>query len=306
IASGKAEWQPYLAAFWSGPEGLEAQVADRKTKIDPREVSTLKLPQLEGIDAILRTGKWGPYLETTDDKGEKVRVQIPEDIAPADLDRALVERLVENAARGPEPLGTDPATGKAVYLLDGRFGTYLQLGEVEEGSKTKPPRSSLPRGLDPTKVTLDEALFLLSLPRLVGEHPEGGPVVVGLGRFGPYVMHEKPDGAKDYRSLKDANQLRTATLDEAVAMLLQPKFARGGRAAATVLKEMGAHPEDSKPVQVLSGRYGPYVKHGDTNATIPQGQNPADLTMDAAVDLLKAREARDAEGGGKKRRRRRA
>jgi DNA topoisomerase I len=302
IASGKAEWMPYLARFWSGPKGLEAQVAEQKGQIDPREVATIVLPQLAGIDAILRMGRYGPYLETKNLEGETVRANVPTDTAPADLDRATVERLVENASKGVEPLGTDPATGKPVFLLDGRFGPYVQLGEVEEGSKKKPPRSSLPRGMQPADVTLADALFLLSLPRSLGEHPEGGDVVAGLGRFGPYVMHAKPDGTKDYRSLKDPNQLRTATLDEALALLAQPKFGRGRQQSATVLKELGAHPEDAKPVQVLSGRYGPYVKHADTNATIPQGQDPASITMDAAVELLKAREAREAEGGGKKRR----
>ncbi|HEX9815640.1 MAG TPA: type I DNA topoisomerase [Candidatus Thermoplasmatota archaeon] len=302
IASGKAEWMPYLARFWSGPKGLEAQVAERKSQIDPREVATIVLPQLSGIDAILRMGRYGPYLETKNKEGEVARANVPQDIAPADLDRATVERLVENASKGVEPIGTDSASGEPVFLLDGRFGPYVQLGMPEEGSKKKPPRSSLPRGMNPADVTLEDALFLLSLPRPLGEHPEGGTVVAGLGRFGPYVMHEKTDGTKDYRSLKDPNQLRTATLDEAVAMLAQPKFGRGSRAAPTVLKELGAHPEDGAPIQVLSGRYGPYVKHGQTNATIPQGQDPATLTIETAVELLKARQARDAEGGGKKRR----
>jgi DNA topoisomerase-1 len=301
IASGKAEWQPYLGRFWSGPKGLEAQVAERKSEIDPREVATIVLPQLKGIDAILRMGRYGPYLEVQNEKGETVRANVPQDTAPADLDRATVERLVANAARGPEPLGTDPATGKPVFLLDGRFGPYVQLGEVEEGSK-KPPRSSLPRGVAPGDVTLEDALFLLSLPRSLGEHPEGGNVVAGLGRFGPYVMHAKPDGVKDYRSLKDPNQLRTVTLEDALALLAMPKFGRGSRAAPTVLKDLGPHPEDQAPVQVLSGRYGPYVKHGETNANVPQDQKPEDLTMEAAVSLLKAREARAAEGGGRKRR----
>ena len=302
IANGKAEWQPYLARFWSGPKGLEALVAERKTQIDPREVATIVLPQLAGIDAILRTGRYGPYLETKNKEGEVVRANVPQDIAPADLDRATVERLVENASKGVAPIGTDPATGEPVFLLDGRFGPYVQLGIVEEGSKQKPPRSSLPRGMDPSSVTLEDALFLLSLPRSLGEHPEGGNVVAGLGRFGPYVMHEKADGTKDYRSLKDPAQLRTATLDDALALLAQPKFGRGSRGAPTVLKELGPHPEDGTPVQVLSGRYGPYVKHGETNATIPQDQDPAKITLDAAVILLQARQARDAEGGGKKRR----
>jgi DNA topoisomerase I len=300
IASGKAEWQPYLARFWSGPKGLEAQVAQHRSRIDPREVATLNLPQLAGMEAVLRLGRYGPYLETKDADGNVARVNVPQNIPPADLDRATVDRLVQSASRGNEPLGTDPKTGQPVYLLDGRFGPYVQLGEAEKGRK--PPRSSLPPGTDPATLTLDDALFLLSLPRALGEHPEGGMVSAGLGRFGPYVVHEKPDGTKEYRSLKEPNALRTTKLDEALALLAQPKFGRGRRAAPTVLKDLGPHPEDGQPVQVLAGRYGPYVKHGDTNASLAQGQDPATLDMEAAVALLAARAARDAEGGGKKRR----
>jgi len=300
IASGKAEWQPYLARFWSGPKGLEAQVAENRSKIDPREVGVLELPQLKGIEAVLRLGRYGPYLETKNEKGDVVRANVPQNVAPADLDRATVERLVESASRGNEPLGKDPKTGQPVYLLDGRFGPYVQLGDAEPGEK--PPRSSLAPGMDPSNVTLDDALFLLSLPRPLGEHPEGGKVVAGLGRFGPYIMHEKAEG-KDYRSLKDPDQLRAITLEQALEMLAQPKTGRGRRAAPTVLKDLGPHPEDGAPVQVLAGRYGPYVKHGDTNANVPQGQNPADLTMEAAVALIEARKSREGEGGKRVRRR---
>ncbi len=300
IASGKAEWQPYLSRFWSGPKGLEAQVAERRAKIDPRDVGEIRLPQLEGIGAVLRTGRYGPYLETRNDAGETVRVNVPQDIAPADLDRAAVERLVAIASKGVEPLGIDPKTGKPVFVLDGRFGPYVQLGEVEEGAK--PPRSSLPQGMNPATLTLDDALFLLSLPRRLGEHPEGGTVVAGLGRFGPYVMREKPDGARDYRNLKDPERLRTVTLDEAVSLLAQPKFGRGSRAPPKVLKDVGPHPVDQRPIQVLDGRYGPYVKHGETNATLPKDQAPGDLTLEQAVALLEAAAAR---GGGKRRTRRR-
>jgi DNA topoisomerase-1 len=114
-------------------------------------------------------------------------------------------------------------------------------------------------------------------------------------------MHERPDGVKDYRSLKDPDLLRNATLADALALLAQPKFGRGARAAPKVLKELGAHPRDGAPVQILDGRYGPYVKHGDTNATVPRGRSPGDLTMDEAVTLLEARSAREAAGGAKRR-----
>jgi DNA topoisomerase-1 len=189
-------------------------------------------------------------------------------------------------------LGYDPDTGLAVTLRTGRFGPYVQLGEGSEDEK--PKRASVPRGVDAGTIDLERALKLLSLPREVGLHPESGkPIVAGLGRYGPFVLH---DGV--YANLESVEDVFTVGLNRAVALIAEK--AAGGksrfqRAKPTVLKELGEHP-DGGPIQVLSGRYGPYVKHASINATIPTGKDPATITVEEAIELIAARAAK----GGKK------
>jgi DNA topoisomerase I len=187
-------------------------------------------------------------------------------------------------------LGQDPQTGLPVALRTGRFGPYIQLGEGNKDEK--PKRSSLPKGVDAHAVDLAYALQLLSLPRLVGEHPETGkPITAGLGRYGPFILH---DGT--YANLPAVEELFSVGINRAVVLLAEKKAGGGKgrfqRAAPTVLKELGEHPRDGGKVQLLSGRYGPYVKHADINATLPKGIEPAALTMDDAVALLAERAAR--------------
>jgi DNA topoisomerase-1 len=150
----------------------------------------------------------------------------------------------------------------------------------------------------PDQVSLDMALSLLSLPRLLGEHPEtGGRVYAGLGRFGPYILNDQGKAGKDYRSLKGEDDVMTVALGRALELLAQPKQGRGRRAEAKPLREVGLHPEDKAPIQLYEGRYGPYVKHDDISASIPRGRDPASITLDEAVELIAARKA---AGGGKK------
>jgi DNA topoisomerase-1 len=187
-------------------------------------------------------------------------------------------------------LGTDPATGLPVTLRTGRFGPYVQLGEAE--GEEKPKRSSIPKGVDASKVDLEYALKLLSLPREIGMHPETGtPIVANLGRYGPYIKHDTT-----YANLPTVDELFDVGINRAVALLAEKKAGGGKgrfqRAAPTILKEMGEHPELGGKVQVLSGRYGPYVKHGDVNATLPRAKEPAALTMDEAVQLIAERAAK--------------
>jgi DNA topoisomerase-1 len=189
--------------------------------------------------------------------------------------------------------------GLAVTLRTGRFGPYLQLGEAE--GDEKPKRSSIPKGIDAATLDFEKAMQLLSLPRDVGEHPtEGGMITASLGRFGPFILHEH-DGAKTYVNLGNIEDVFTIGINHAVTLLAE-KRAGGGksrfqRAAPKVLKDLGAHPSEGGPVQVLEGRYGPYVTHNKVNATVPRGKDPASLTMDEAVALLAER---IANGGGKK------
>jgi len=293
ISEGKVEWLPYLNGFFKGKDGLLQQVEVRAASIDPIEARSI---DLLGLDAKVRIGRFGPYVERGQD-GEALRVSIPIDLAPADLTGDRIDELLRQKAEGPNQLGVDPVSGQSVYLLTGQYGPYVQLGEIVEDGP-KPKRMSLPKGVTPDQVTLDMALSLLSLPRLLGAHPEtGGKVYAGLGRFGPYILNDQGKAGKDYRSLKGEDDVMTVALGRALELLAQPKQGRGRRAEAKPLREVGLHPEDKAPIQLYDGRYGPYVKHDDISASIPRGRDPASITLDEAVELLAARKA---AGGGKK------
>jgi DNA topoisomerase-1 len=200
--------------------------------------------------------------------------------------RQLADGGDKTGALGSEGklLGTDPETELDVTLRTGRFGPYVQLGE---NGAEKPKRASIPKGFDPEGIDLSRALSLLSLPREVGAHPETGkPITAGFGRFGPYVQH---DGK--YASLSNADEVFTVGINRAVSLLAE-KAANRIRRGATVIKDLGEHPELKGAVQVLSGRYGPYVKHGKINATLPKDRNPEEVTMADAVELIAARAAK--------------
>jgi DNA topoisomerase I len=287
IAEGSAEWLPYLRDFFRGPDGLEETVKRGEGGIDPREASTVRL---EGLEARVRIGRFGPFVEAGEGD-QPVTASIPDGIAPADLSAETVEELVRSKREGPDRLGEDPATGKPVLLLQGRFGPYVQLGEAED-SGPKPKRASLPKGAAPDRIDLDTALRLLSLPRDLGPHPESGkPVEAGIGRFGPFVVH---DG--DFRSLAKEDDVYTVGLDRALELLAQPKGGRRASAAVEPLREIGPHPADGEPVRIFEGRYGPYVKHGAVNASLPRDVAPDEVTVEQAVELLAARAGR---GGAK-------
>jgi DNA topoisomerase-1 len=293
ISEGKVEWLPYLTGFFKGKDGLLQQVEVRATSIDPIEARSI---DLLGLDAKVRIGRFGPYVERGQD-GEVLRVSIPNDLAPADLTGDRIDELLRQKAEGPTQLGVDPVSGQSVYLLTGQYGPYVQLGEVVDDAP-KPKRMSLPKGVTPDQVALEMALSLLSLPRLLGQHPEtGGKVYAGLGRFGPYILNDQGKAGKDYRSLKGEDDVMTVELGRALELLAQPKQGRGRRAEAKPLREVGLHPEDKAPIQLYEGRYGPYVKHDDISASIPRGRDPASITLDEAVELIAARKA---AGGGKK------
>jgi DNA topoisomerase I len=182
-------------------------------------------------------------------------------------------------------------------VLTGRFGPFVQLGEQADGSKEKPKRASLFATMDPQAVVLEEALALLSLPRVVGHDADGTEITAQNGRYGPYLKK-----GTDSRSLGSEDQLFTVTLEDAEAIFAQPKQRRG-RAAKPPLAELGAHPESGAPVRMLDGRFGPYVTDGTLNASVPRGVDIATVTLEQAVDLLRERAARapaDAKKGAKK------
>lgn len=275
IAEGGQAGKPYLRTFYLGDKGLEQQVKVKEKEIDPRAIHALVLDE---TGARVRVGRYGAYLEQEHD-GELLRVSLPDDMPPADLVESEVARLLSEKQSGPTPIGHDPASGEPIFVLQGPYGPYVQRGENGNGKgKSKPPRVSLPKGMSPDSVTLDKAIALLSLPRTLGRHPDSGePVAAGIGRFGPYVRHEG-----EYRSLAAGDDVLTITLERALALLAQKK----GRQRTELLRELGAHPDDGEPVGVYDGRYGPFVKHGKVNASLPKGTAADEVTLESALALL--------------------
>lgn len=288
ISHGKVEWLPYLEGFYKGEAGLEAQVAQREGDIDPGASRTV---ELEGLPCVVRIGRFGAYLETKrvadDGTEELLKATLPQEITPADLDAERAELILKQKVDGPESLGEDPETGEQVYLLFGQYGPYVQKGQVSD-ENPKPKRASLPKGAKPEELTLEDALGLLRLPRHLGEHPDGGKVQAGLGRFGPYVVHDKGKGEKDYRSLKAEDDVLAIGLSRALELLAMPKKGRGGR---TALKDLGTPEGADEQVQLFDGPYGLYVKQGKVNASLPEGTTADTITLEQAVELLAAKAA---------------
>jgi DNA topoisomerase I len=273
IARGEAARVPWLRRFYfgaDGEEGLKELVSDI-SDIDARDVSSFPLA---GSDIIIRVGRYGPYLER-----DGQRVNVPEGLAPDELTAERAAELFEQPS-GDVPLGTDPATGRAIIAKGGRFGPYVT-EVLEEGSKEKPRTASLLKSMALDTVTLEDALRLLTLPRTLGEL-DGEPVTVQNGRYGPYVKK-----GTDSRSLEDEEQLFTMTIAEAKDLFAQPKTrGRGRAAAAPPLREFGDDPTSGRPIVAKEGRWGPYVTDGETNASLRQGDAVESLTPQRAAELL--------------------
>ena len=277
IASGEQDRLSWLNRFYFGEsddKGLQELVSDLGA-IDAREINSIEL----GNGIVLRVGRYGPYLER-----DGQRANVPEDIVPDELTVEKAEELLAQPS-GDRELGPDPETGREIIARTGRYGPYVT-ETLEEGSKEKPRTASLFKAMSLDTVTLDEALQLLSLPRVVGES-DGEEVTVRNGRYGPYVQR-----AKESRSLETEEQLFTISLEDALAVLAQPRERRGGRQPAAPLKEVGADPVSGKAILVKSGRFGPYVTDGETNASLRSGDDPEELTLDRALELLTDRRAR--------------
>ena len=289
IATGGVQWLPYLKQFYLGKAGLETQVKERESNIDP---SVAKAINLENLAATVKIGKFGPYIEVLNGE-DTVTASIPTDLTPADLNPEQVATLVRQKTEGPEQLGIHPETQEPIFILIGSYGPYVQLGEVSETNK-KPKRASLPKGMKPEDVSLEMALGLLSLPRLLGTHPETqAKINAGLGRFGPYIVHDQGKEGKDYRSLKADDDVLTVTLERALELLAQPKRGRGGKrgGAKKPLRELGVHPEDGSAINIYEGPYGIYVNHQKVNAGLPEGETIEGITLEKALELLAAKAA---------------
>jgi DNA topoisomerase-1 len=282
IAGGRQQREPWLGKFWfgNGTPGVKTLCAQALEQADPASINAIPIGVDEnGEPIVVRNGKYGPYVKRGDDTAS-----LPEDLA---LDELTIDRAVEllNAPKGDEPIGTDPATSLPVYAKNGRFGPYVQLGDADTlPDKQKPKMASLFASMSLASLTLDEALKLLSLPRLVGVDDDGAEIEALNGRYGPYV--KKGD---ETRSLESEEQLFTVTLEDAKALLAQPKQYGRRAAAAPPLRELGNDPVSGQPIVVKDGRFGPYATDGETNASLRKGDTVEGITIERAAELLQIR-----------------
>ena len=297
ISTGSVEWLPYLKKFYSGEQGLSGQVKSRDSLIDGEAARTVYLEGLDD-DVKVKIGKFGAYIQVGE--GDRtVNSSIPQNFTPSDLVPEKIELLLKQKLEGPDQIGIHPEANEPIFMMMGQYGPYVQLGQATD-KVPKPKRASLPKGIQPEQVTLDLAVKLLALPRTLGEHPDtGNRVFVNTGRFGPYVCHVKGNGDKDdNRSLKSSDDPYTITLERALELLAQPKTLRGA-AAAKVLKSLGQHPDDSETIEILDGKYGPYVKHGKVNVSLTKEQKVEDLTLAEALSMLASKSKSTSKSAGK-------
>ena len=291
ISDGKLDWKAFLRDFWvqfqaAVAETKELRVSDvldalnealgpyvfPKTdengnpKANPRECPLCGEGELS-----LKLGRHGAFVGCS---------RYPE----CKFTRPFSVDSEQDGAINPdgEELGIHPETGQPVFLKTGRFGPYVEMAQEGED---KPRRTSVPKGWEPKSLNLERAVQLLSLPREVGKHPEDdGPILANLGRYGPYVQHQRT-----FANVQTVEELFDIGLNRAVTLIEDKKAKRGGGRGAEPLKELGKHPGDNEPIHVYEGRYGPYVKHGKTNATLPKDTTPDTVTLEQAVDLIDAK-----------------
>jgi len=288
IAAGTEEVVPWLSRFYfgNGSPGLKKAVSEGLGDIDARQVNSIPLGEdAEGSAVVARVGRFGPYLE----RGES-RASIPDDLPPDEL---TLERAVEllEAPSGDREVGADPETGLTVLARSGRYGPYVQLGEAVKGGG-KPKTASLFKAMDLDSVTLDQALQLLTLPRVVGVDPGPEEEITALnGRYGPYLKR-----GTETRSLETEEQIFSITLSGAQELFAQPKRRRG-RAGTAALRELGADPATGCSVVVKDGRFGPYVTDGSVNASLRKDDAVDEITIERASELLAARRIKlEAQG----------
>lgn len=299
VSNGEIAWKDLLRDFWKAfietvdgtkdlrvsevLDALNESLKDHVFPIPEDGGDRRKCTKCEDGELSLKVGKFGAFIGCSNYPDCRYTRQLGLDGANQD-----------NAVNGEDRLlGNDPENGDEIYLKSGRFGPYVE--RKDEDAK-KPPRASIPKGMDLETVDLDQALELLALPREVGLHPETGTMITaGLGRYGPFVLH---DGK--YANLPTWEEVFTVGINRAVSILAEKKE-RGGRTTSQTIKELGDHPDQGGKMQVLSGRYGPYVKHGKINATLPKDMKPEDVTVEQALELIAAKAAKGGKGGAKKR-----
>jgi DNA topoisomerase-1 len=295
VSAGDLDWKVLLREFWKEFHPKTEEILGLTTRsvldtLDEALAPFLYPPKADGSDVrvcptcgtgrlSMKTSRFGPFVGCSN---------YPE----CRYTRPIGQAEEGEQASGDRALGVDPDTGMTVFLKSGRFGAYVQLGEGE-----KPKRSSLPKGWSAPDMDLEKGLRLLRLPREVGLHPEDSqPITASIGRYGPFVQHNGT-----YANLTGADEVFDVGLNRAVVLLAEKRAGGPGRRGeAAALKDLGAHPADGAPVRVLSGRYGPYIKHGATNANVPRGADPQTVTLEQAVALLAERAAKPSGGGKRK------
>ncbi len=285
IAAGQEQRVDWLERFYRGEDGdpgLHTMVTEHLDEIDARSVNSIELPR---SDIVVRVGRYGPYLERGDS-----RASLPDEIAPDELTPEKAEELLARPS-DERSLGENPETGRPIVLRNGRYGPYVSEDPPEDADE-KPRTASLFQSMSPETLTLEDALRLLSLPRVVGES-SGEPIEVRNGRYGPYIQQ-----GKETRSLESEEQIFSITLDEATALLAAPKQRRGRGTPKAPLRELGQDPSSGRPVVVKEGRFGPYVTDGETNASLRAGDSVESLALERGLELLAERRAK---GPGKKR-----
>lgn len=324
IAHGEETGRDWLTRFYFGSGDVSAKSADEAHiglqqqvaelgEIDAREINTINI----GDGLHVRVGRYGPYLEDTthlDAEGNPRHASLPETLAPDELSVDVARELLDNNAEGPRVLGKDPETGGTVEVRNGRFGPYVALVDSQDdedakssnsdakSSKSRPKMASLFKTMDPSTLTLQDALQLLHLPRLVGEYEEvDAEGVVKLarieasnGRYDPYLTktYSEVDSKPETRSLASEDAIFSTTLEEAKALFAQPKYGKRTRGAAKPpLRELGADPETGKPVVIKDGFYGAYITDGETNRTLPKQYTPESIDPQDAFALLAQKRA---------------
>jgi DNA topoisomerase-1 len=312
IAGGRVQREPWLNRFWfgdaageqtadmadvsPGSPGLKTLVERGKEVIDPAEINVVaEFVTPDGERIVAKPGKFGPYLKRGEDTAS-----IPDDLTPDELDIFKAMELLD-APSGDRVLGEDPESGKDIYVKAGRYGPYVQVGEMPEGTgktgkvkpEDKPKTASLFKTMTVERITIEDALQLLSLPREVGIDPADGGVIKAMnGRYGPYLTKELVDdegkAKSDTRSLENEEQIFDVTVEQAQRLFAEPKRRRG-QSAAGPLRELGVDPVSDKPMVIKDGRFGPYVTDGETNASLRKGDEVETLTDDRASELLQMR-----------------
>jgi DNA topoisomerase-1 len=285
IAGGRQQREPFLSQFWfgNGTPGLKTLKEQALEHADPAEINAIPIGFDEhGEPVVVRNGKYGPYVK----RGEET-ASLPEGIAP---DEVTVEKALQLLAlpKGDVPIGEDPASGLPIYAKNGRYGPYVQLGDADTlPPNQKPKMSSLFKTMSLERITVDDALLLLSQPRVVGEDPaDGEPITAQNGKFGPYITK-----GKESRSLDNEERIFTVTLEDALALLATPKKF-GRRQAAPPLRDLGNDPDTGKPMVVKDGKFGPYVTDGETNASLPKSLLVESITPEQGSELLRDRRER--------------